>query len=258
MIELCIIEDDLVNFLSKIEWGSTIGYLVGIGGLILTWWNVHKSNQKPKARLRLSGGKKEITFTPHYYNKTSTKYYIVPYPDLKHFDRYHDVVEQYQEKHKHDNVFLLPFRFSNTGKLQLENYRVEIEFYGGIQSISLPIEPVPFMSSWGEKATPKDLKVNFSKQSQIVYSPEDEHPLNQNDHKDFAFLFTPHVDVEKIELYWRIIAKDFSDNGKFIIHLKPYVTEYDEIIPVYTKAEVPEGAETVEDLTPYTKQFEEP
>jgi len=246
-----------MNWSNVLDILMPIGTIVGIVGGLLGALTYLKSLRKPKARLRLSGEKKEITFTPHYYNKTSTKYYIVPYPDLKHFDRYHDVAEKYQEKHKHDNVFLLPFRFSNTGKLQLENYRVEIEFYGGIKNLSIPIEPIKFMSSWGEKTTPKDLKVNFSKQPQIVYSPEDEHPLNQNDHKDFAFLFTPHVDVEKIELYWRIIAKDFFDKGKFTIFLKPYVTEYDEIIPVYTKAEVPEGAETVEDLAPYTKQFEE-
>ena len=51
--------------------------------------------------------------------------------------------------------------------------------------------------------------------------------------------------------------KDFSDKGKFTIFLKPYVTKYDEIIPVYTKSEIPEGAEIVDDLTPYIKEFEE-
>lgn len=59
------------------------------------------------------------------------------------------------------------------------------------------------------------------------------------------------------ELNWRIIAKDFSDNGKFIIHLKPTVTHFTNIQPVYRACEVPEGAETVENLTPYIKQFEE-
>ena len=247
----------IVDFLTHASLGSILTYMGTGAGILFGIDRWVLSHRKPKARICFADGKKEITFSPHYYTKLSTKYYKVPYPDIFQFDRYHDIGEKYQKKHENDNVFLLPFRFSNTGRLQLENYRVEIEFYEGIESISLPIEPVKFMSSFGKKAVPRDLKVNFSKRPQIIYSPEDEHPLNQNDHKDFAFLFTPQVDEEKVELCWRIIAKDFSDRGKFTIHLKPYYTEYDEIVPVYMDSQIPEGAERVEDLTPYIKQFEE-
>lgn len=233
-----------------------IGTIVGIVGGFLGMLTYIKTLRKPKARLRFANDKKEVTFSPHYYNET-LKYYVVPYPEISQFDRYHDLGELYAKKHEKDNVFLLPFRFKNTGKLQLEDYRIEIEFNAGIQSISIPIEPIPFMGSWEEKMAPRDLKLNLSKKPQIIYLPEDEHPLNQSDHKDFALLFTPHVDVEKIELYWRIIAKDFSDKGKFVIHLKPTVTHYTNIKPVYRDCEVPEGEEKVDDLTPYIKEFEE-
>ena len=212
--------------------------------------------RKPKARLRFGNGEKNISFSPHYYHAVSHKYYVGPQTDTYDASAYSRLVKQFNEIHKEDNEFVLPFRLTNTGKLQLEDYRIEIEFNGGIQSISLPIEPVPFMSSWDEKPAPKDLKLNCAKKPQIVYSPEDEHPLNQKDHKDFALLFTPQEDVEKIELYWRINAKDFSDNGKIIVNLKPTIEEYDEIHFVNCKRDIPQGAEVIEDLTPYIKTMQ--
>ena len=215
-----------------------------------------RSCRKPKARLRFGGGKKEITFTPHYYRPISHKYYTDPPTDCYASHQYSDLVKRYNELHEKDNVFVLSFRLTNIGKLQLEYYKVEIEFNGGIKNISIPLEPVPFMSSWGEKPAPKDLKINVAKKPQVVYSPEDRLPINQNDHKDFALLFTPQEDVEKIELYWRINAKDFSDNGKFVIHLKPTIEEYDEIHFMNCKRDIPQGAEVIEDLTPYIKQMQ--
>lgn len=72
-------------------------------------------------------------------------------------------------------------------------------------------------------------------------------------------MFTPNpdLDAEKVELSWRIIAKDFFGKGKFTIHLKPYITEYDEIHFANCDRDIPEGAEKIEDITPYIKQFEE-
>jgi len=236
-----------------IEICAVLGALGTLGGGII---ELVRFFRKPKACLRFSSGKKNISFSPHYFNAVSQKYYVDPPTDCYDSHQYSELVKQYNDLHSKDNVFTLPFRITNTGKLQLEDYRIEIEFNGGIQSISLPIEPVPFMSSWGEKSVPKDLKLNISKKPQIIYSPEDEHPLNQKDHKDFALLFTPYVDVKKIELYWRIIAKDFSDNGKFVIKLKPTVEEYDEIHFMNCKRDIPQGAEVVEDLTPYIKQMQ--
>ena len=105
-----------------------IGTIVGIVGGFLGVLTYIKSLRKPKARLRFADGKKEITLTPHYYHKTSTKYYIVPYPELDCFDRYHALGKKYQEKHEADNAFILSFQLYNNGELQLENYRVEIEY----------------------------------------------------------------------------------------------------------------------------------
>ena len=232
---------------------AVIGALGTFGGGII---ELVRLLRRPKARLRFANGEKYISFSPHYFHAVSQKYYVGPQTDSYDASAYSRLVEQYNEMHSKDNVFTLPFRVTNIGKLQLEDYRIEIEFNEGIQSISLPIEPVPFMSSWEEKPAPKDLKVDFSQKPQIVYSPKEKHPLNQTDHKDFAFLFTPDVDIEKIELYWRIIAKDFSDNGKFVIILKPTIEEYDEIHFMNCERNIPQGAEVIEDLTPYIKQMQ--
>ena len=256
MDEFVGIWDMIVDFFTHVSWGSVLTYMGTGGGLIFAADRWLLSHRTPKARLRFDNGEKNISFSPHYFNAVSQKYYVDPPTDCYDSHQYSELVKQYNDLHSKDNVFTLPFRITNTGKLQLEDYRIEIEFNGGIQSISLPIEPVPFMSSWGEKPAPKDLKLNISKKPQIVYSPEDEHPLNQNNHKDFALLFTPQEDVEKIELYWRIIAKDFSDNGKLVIHLKPTIEEYDEFHFMNCERDIPQGAEVIEDLTPYIKQMQ--
>ena len=216
-----------------------------------------KSLWKPKARLRFSNGKKEITLTPHYYNETSIKYYIVPYPEISQFDHYHDLGETYQKRHENDNKFVLSFRLSNIGKLLLENYRVEIVWGKGLQSIShISNKPRKVIGNYIEPEEQSDITIDRRK-PQIIYSPLDRSPLNQQDFRDFSIRFTPHPDAKEVVWYWRINARDFSSRGELVIHLKPKITEYDRIIPVYSQSEIPEGAEQIEDLTPYIKQFED-
>ena len=226
-----------------------LGSISSLGTAFLVW----KACQKPKARFRFADGKKEITLSPHYYNET-LKYYVVPYPDLSQFDKYHDLGERYQKLHEKDNRFLLSFRLSNTGAFQLENYRVEIE-YDKNQCSAYQIKEhhrgEPFID------LPTFDGVNFSDGKVILAPVGVMSALNQNDHDDYSFQITPKMDVERIELNWRIIAKDFSDQGKFVIHLKPTITKYTNIKPVYRACEIPEGEERVDDLTPYIKEFEE-
>ena len=111
----------------EINWLDILNTILVFVGTCGTAFLVWKACQKPKAKLRFSNGKKELTFSPHYYNET-LKYYVVPYPDLSQFDEYHRLGEKYQKLHEDDNRFLLTFRLSNTGAFQLENYRVEIDY----------------------------------------------------------------------------------------------------------------------------------
>ncbi len=247
----------IIKFLSHVSFGSILTYMgtgAGIFFGIDRWWLSHR---KPKASLRFVNGKKEITIETHYYSKSSSKYYIIPSNDSSQFDRYHNLYKKYLMKHKHDNEFLLSLQLNNKGKLQLENYRVEFDFNEGIQSLA-PAENKKIKMADGVFNMNCMDDVSFQERKpQIIYSPFTPHPLNQKDFENFSFRIIPYPNVEKIILHWHIIAKDFSDEGKFTIQFKPYTTAYDEIIPVYTKSEIPEGAETAEDLTPYIQQFEE-
>ena len=245
-----------MNWDSVLDILMPIGTIVGIVGGLLGALTYIKSLRKPKARLRFSNGKKEITFSPHYVRSISTKYYVGPINYGYDASAYQRLIEKYNQRLAEENKFILPFSLSNIGKLQLEDYRVEVEFNENVGSFCLPPTTVKFMESWGEKLPPQDLKINFSKKPQIVYSPEDEHPLNQNDHKDFALLFIPQVDIEKIELNWRIIAKDFHKEGKIFVHLTPRVDELDEIHFKNCERDVPEGGELIEDLIPYIQEMQ--
>ena len=235
-----------------------IGTIVGSVGGFLGALTYIKSLRKPKARLRFANGKKEITLTPHYYHKLSTKYYKVPYPELDSFDKYHALANKYQEKHEDDNAFRLSFQLYNNGELQLENYRVEIDYDKGQGAVhSSKAYYLRKVGATVGEFPPDGLTLDSYKKPQVVYIPIEACPLNQKDSKQFTFVFIPGSEAEQIVLRWQIIAKDFCGHGKFTIHLKPYYTAYDEIKPVYRDVEIPEGAETVEDLAPYIQQFEE-
>ena len=245
------------DFLTHISWGSVLLYM-GTGATIffgIDKWRL--SHRKPKARLRLSNGKKEISFSPHYYRVVSHKYFVDSPIDCHVSHQYNMLLERYNKKHENDNEFILTFKLENTGKLQLENYKVEIEYDAGIQQLGVRANQSFVLQDFLEHTYSQDgVSLNISKHM-ITYEPEDKRPLNQKDHKYFAVRFSPHPDIEQIELRWRISAKDFNDQGKFVIHIKPTVTEYDKIHFATCDRDIPEGAEKIEDLTPYIQHFQE-
>lgn len=233
---------------------SLILGVVGTGGTIFLVW---KACQKPKAILHLADGTDEITFSPHYYRPIAHKYYTDPPTDCYASHQYSELVKRYNDLHKKDNEFILSFRLENIGTLQLENYRVDIEWSAGIQSTGyVNGSPRRVIGNYIEPAEPNDLTFNRGK-PQITFSPLDKFPLNQNDHKKFGFRITPYPDVEQIELRWCINAKDFSESDKIIIHLEPIITRYTEIHFANCERDIPEGEERIDDLTPYIKEFEE-
>ena len=135
------------------------------------------------------------------------------------------------------NKFCLPFCLTNTGKILLEDYRVEIKLKGGKCSLI------------GQSFT-EGVHVNEIK-SILEYSPIDCIYLNPKDKVNFSFWFAPDPDVDKYEIHWRIIAKDFIKRGKLCITLTPTIEEYDDIHHVDCKRHIPEGAEVIKDLKPY-------
>lgn len=203
-----------------------------------------RSVRKPKARLRFANGKKKITFSPHYCRAISEKYYTNPPTDCYDYHAYEQLVEQYNILLDKANKFPLTFRLTNIGKLQLENYRVEIDIKGGKCKLLQY-----------ENATLKGVTVNKEK-LHVIYSPSRIAAyLNQADKEDFSVCFIPDPNVDTYELHWRIIAKDCFKKGKLRLNLTPTVDEYDEIHCVNHKGLFPEGADVVKDLKPYIKPY---
>lgn len=208
-----------------------------------------RSVRKPNAHLRFANGKRKISFSPHYYREISYKYYTGPRTNCYDAHNYETLLDIYNDKHKDDNTFCLPFRLQNIGKLQLENYRVEINIMGGKCKLLREDSTIkPYMD-----------KVNINKdQSNIVYSPLNTLSyLNQKDYEDFVVKFIPDPDVNKYELRWSIIAKDCSKSGKLFITLTPTIEEYDYIHFANCERDIPADAEVIKDLKPYILELAE-
>lgn len=211
-----------------------IGGVFGVLGFI-------RSCRKPKARFRFANGKRKITFSPHYFRAVATKYYVDPPTGCYDSSNYSDLLKCYNKINEDKNKFCLPFCLTNTGKILLEDYRVEIKLKGGKCSLV------------GQSFT-DGVQVN-EKKSILEYSPIDCIYLNPKDKVNFSFQFAPDPDVDKYEIHWRIIAKDFIKRGKLWITLTPTIEEYDEIHHVDCKRHIPEGAEVITDLKPYIRSL---
>lgn len=215
-----------------------------------------RSCRKPKAQLRFANGEKDITFSPHYCRNISTKYYVGPQTNSYDASAFGHLVEKYNQKLAKENEFVLPFRLTNIGKLQLENYRVEIDYDNGINDIGVRANHSLTIQQCIESTNALEGVYLHKDKSQIEYSPLSIIPLNQKDHKDFSVRFYPNPDAEKIELHWRISAKDFFKEGKLLIHLTPRVDELDEIHFKNCERDVPEGGYLIEDLMPYIEKMQ--
>ena len=205
-----------------------------------------RSIRKPRACLRFANGKRKISFSPHFCRAISEKYYTNPPTDCYDYHAYEELVEQYNLLLDKANKFPLTFRLTNTGKLQLENYRVEIEIKGGMCKLLTY-----------ENAALNGVTISKEK-SLITYSPSRVSAyLNQADKEDFSVCFIPDPNIDKYELKYSIIAKDFTKKGKLYINLTPTVDESDDIIFKNCERDFPEGAEVVKDLRPYIQEYYE-
>ena len=202
-----------------------------------------RSIRKPKARLRFANGKRKIKFTPHYFRAVATKYYVDPPTDCYDSSNYRELLKCYNKINEDKNKFCLPFCLTNTGKILLEDYRVEIKLKGGKCSLV------------GQSFT-DGVQVN-EKKSILEYSPIDCIYLNPKDKVNFSFQFAPDPDVDKYEIHWRIIAKNCNCSGRLHVILTPTIEEYDDIHHVDCKRHIPEGAEVITDLKPYIRSLEE-
>lgn len=203
-----------------------------------------RSIRKPGADLRFANGKRKISFTPLYYRKKSDKYYMDPPTDCYDSHAYIEMHKHYNKLHENDYKFLISFQVKNTGELQLENYRVEIDIKGGKCSLlhTRQLDGIKFNGN----------------NTNIAYYPVAVNAcINQKDHDEFAIRFTPDPDVMQYELHWRIIAKDFNKTGKLFITFAPTIEEYDELHFVNCQRDIPEGAKVIKDLKPYIRDLAE-
>lgn len=214
-----------------------IGGAFGVLGFI-------RSCRKPKTRLRFANGKRKISFSPHYFRAVATKYYVDPPTDCYDSSNYRELLKCYNKIIEDKNKFCLSFCLTNTGKILLEDYRVEINIAGGGFSIDGP-------------SITKGVTINRSK-PMIVYNPSSDFPyLNQKDSDGFSISITPDPDIEKYEIHWRIIAKNCSESGKLYIKFTPTIEKYDDIHFANCTRDLPENAEVIKDLKPYIRDLVE-
>ena len=227
---------------------------VGTCGTTFLVW---KACLRPKATMHFTNGKDETTFSQHYFQYISTKYYVGPVNDGYDASAYKALYKKYHQKLIDENEFALSFRLSNIGKLQLENYHVEIDYDNGIKDIGVSANQSLIVQQCIEFSNVLNGVSIDRNISQINYTPVNNLPLNQKENKDIVVRFSPNLHAEQMELKWHIIAKDFNKEGKLFVRFTPKVDELDGIYFKNCIRDVPEGGELIEDLKPYIQQLKE-
>jgi len=162
---------------------SALGALGGVFGML----SYIKSCRKPHAKLYFDNGEKEITLLPQ------------------------DDCDKYK----------ISFRITNTGKLRLENYRVEVECLSGVQNIMSS----DFLSLSHQAAVHKmhqQQEEVFFKRNECLratFRPMFATILQAKDSMEFSFLCVPEPEAERVTLQWRIIGNDCYESGNLIVHI---------------------------------------
>lgn len=115
----------------------------------------------------------------------------------------------------------------NTGSVVIENYKVFLYFHGDFQSVETCFK--------GSFLSPNPIYNTFIEQEEKrgVFKPlPSQDPLVQKDNtcSDTICLKPIAEKPSEVFIYWQIVAKDYNDEGKLLLRIKPEIKTKEETI----------------------------
>lgn len=198
-----------------------------IGGLLLTGiiWLINK----PRVSFSLKGDK-PIALKPRYVEYGEDLFYILSLFECSEWHSFEKRRVLLNKKIKEYNNFQVQFVLDNKGRESLKHFKLEVKFNGA-------------------KVIDNNIIFGLSNVTNFVYSNQDDKPLLQNDPIYFCLTLKPDKDVNAITCHWTIKGDRFNKKGDIKINVEPKkIITLPNVIPVYKKEELPDGAKVINDL----------
>lgn len=206
-----------------------------------------------KAQLTING-KSELCLQPHYIRQPETSYYIIPQISCHDWRNYELATKYLNNCLSRHNCFLLSFALCNIGDTMFENYRLEVRCKD-IKNNFSDVEKPNLTNKYRIRSIYDNFLYvkNYPEQIIIDFEPNQKKYLVQKDYVSFNVYLTPNADAENICLEWELWAKDYHTEGEIIIKSEPIISSLPKIdASLYTKEQVPNGEDIIEDIRPYT------
>jgi len=213
-------------------------------------WYVNSNNYKTQQSVSVTfqDGSTEITCNP-VFKKNITNYSQVP-KELEHFFTskmpspitpymsFYDKINAnqpdiYKIKTNH-SYFEIAIRIQNTGKDTIEDYKVQLEFNGIITDLT-DTNKKGLITNIGRYVPTINLDCE---EFTGVVTPKDKVLVSEDYFISDSFFIQTNPEETKIIIVWKLLSKNFKDDGNLIINVHPQYVIVNKNIIVKEKSEV--------------------
>jgi hypothetical protein len=201
------------------------------------WYVKNKKYRTNKSvELTFEDGTTEITCSPKF-KKTYTNYIqqIIPASSPDYYDRV-KVQRVTATSFTMEPSFATKINLSyvkfyillrNTGAEPIEKYKIRLEFEGEIQDLANTNESGGLMPSIRFEP---NTYLSYSSLSGVI-TPKETTLVNDDTLASEDIFIKPFPEKSKITIHWKLLSKDFKDEGKLIINTLPDIeAKYEQIL----------------------------
>lgn len=197
-------------------------------------WYIKSQNFKSKKSVRLSfeNNEKELIIEPKFRKTTYIyKQKIVQYNPRDRFNdsMFVDLSSIGYSKSKYNHSYSkFEIQIHNTGNDPLEEYKVFLNFDGEIQNLSDNNEEGRNIARLIRKYKPNTYLWEDTMTGKII--PNDSILVGDDTFRSEDIYLKPFPKEYDIKIEWKLISKDFKDNGELILKVRPnIITESKEL-----------------------------
>jgi hypothetical protein len=213
---------------------------------------VNSNNYKNQQSVSVTfqDGSTEITCKP-YFKQNVTIYRQVS-KELEHFliinkkrstftpyesiyDRIHaNQPDIYKIKTNH-SYFEIAIRIQNTGKDTIEDYKVHLEFNGEILDIS-DTNRCGMLTNISTYVP--TVHINTENSAAVVIVPKDKVLVSEDYFTSDSIFVKTNPEITTIKIVWKLLSKNFKDEGNLIINVQPIFLSADKNVIVKEESQV--------------------